>query len=134
MKRLPFAALAFAVLCASACFAPRPCTQALCPSRVDGAYQISGWNSSVTAGGDQPAPPIVSDSQVTVTKGTVEFVNGKSVVKASEGASFRFEIAPKPSKPIPSIQVSSGTVSVSLSSGPAQDLTAGSTFFLPLPK
>jgi hypothetical protein len=131
MRRLLLAA---AALSSAACFAPRPCTQALCPSRLDGAYRVTGWNRTVTSGPGSPEIPIVSDSVVDVTDGSVEFTNGKSVVRASAGASFRFLVSTE-SVHAASLIVSSGSVSVALSSGAASAPVApGSAFVLPVAK
>ena len=111
MSRLIFAA---AVLFA-ACAAPLPCTQALCPSRRDGSYRVSGWDKTLVVAPGQPPLPIVSDSSVEVQDGTVEFVNRRAVVRADAGASFRFSVS-SDSAHVPSILVSSGGVSVALSS------------------
>lgn len=129
MRRLLLAA---AVLSSAACFAPRPCTRALCPAGVDGAYRVSGWNSSVSVDRGAPAVPIVSDSEVQVTDGSVAFVNGTAVVRASAGAAFHFELAAPPSEPYPVIKVSSGSVTVSLSSGSVQTVAPGAAVFLPV--
>ena len=125
---LPVAAALFS----AACFAPRPCTQALCASRLDGSYRVIGWNRVVSAGGTAaPAIPIVSDSTVEVTDGSAEFTLGKSVVRASAGSSFHFEVSTA-SAHAASIFVTTGPVSVALSSGAVPTtLSAGSTFVLP---
>lgn len=115
MRRLLLAAI---VLSSAACFAPRPCTQALCPVSVDGTYRVTGWNRTVAVGPGTPALPIVSDSDVAVTDGSAAFVNGKTFVRASAGAAFRFEVSTA-STHASSLLVSSGTVTVALSSAAA---------------
>jgi hypothetical protein len=131
MRRLLLAA---AALSSAACFAPRPCTQALCPSRLDGTYRVTGWNRTVTAGPGSPALPIVSDSEVEVAEGSVEFANGRSIVRAAAGSAFRFEISTAPAHAA-SLLVSSGTVTVVLSSGAAPTpVPAGVSYVLPVAK
>ncbi len=130
MRRLLFAA---AVL-AAGCAAPLPCTQALCPSRQDGSYRVTGWDKSVTVAPGQPAIPIVSDSTVEVLDGRAEFVNRSTVMRASAGASFRFTVSSDDAH-VPAIVVSSGEVLVALSSTSAPSpVPAGAEFFLPVPK
>lgn len=130
MRRLLLAA---AVLSAAACASPAPCTQALCPSRVEGSYRVGGWDKTVTVEPGQPALPIVSDSSVDVLDGRVEFVNRKAVVRAAAGSSFRFSVSTGSiSAAVASIAVSSGEVSVALSSGAAPSPVApGSSYALP---
>ncbi|HEX4048812.1 MAG TPA: hypothetical protein VH309_13295 [Elusimicrobiota bacterium] len=130
MRRLLFAA---AVLCA-ACAGPKPCTMALCPSKVDGAYRVSGWTSSVTVTPGTPAIPIVPFADVDVLSGRVQFVNRRAVVTASEGAQFRFSVSTA-AVPVPSILVSSGEVSVALSStSEPSPVALGEPFLFPVPK
>lgn len=130
MRRLLLAA---AVLSAAACASPAPCTQALCPSRVDGSYRVGGWDKTVTVTPGTPALPVVSDSTVDVLDGSVEFVNRKSVVRAAAGSSFRFSVSTGSVKSaVASIAVSSGDVSVALSSGAALSPVAPGTVY-PLP-
>lgn len=119
----------------SACFAPRPCTLALCPSKVDGIYAVKGWNRTVTASSapDAPAIPVVSDSEVEVLSGRVSFVNGKTLLTADSGTSFRFEISTSSAK-TPSVTVSSGSVQVSLSSAAPFAVGPGAPYLLPVPK
>lgn len=135
MRRLLLAA---AALSSAACFAPRPCTMALCPSGEGGSYTVTGWDREVSSGPGSPRLPIVSNSEVAVTEGTVEFVNGKTVLRASAGTAFRYEAAvPKTKttpKTAPKIVVSSGTLTVAVSSGPMTTVEAGSTYLLPLAK
>ena len=130
MRRLLLAA---AVLAASACASPAPCTQALCPSRVDGSYKVTGWDKSLTVAPSQPALPVVSDSTVDVLDGRVEFVNREATVRAEAGSSFRFSVSTGSIKnAVASIAVSSGSVSVSPSSGAAlSPVSPGTTYPLP---
>jgi hypothetical protein len=131
MRRLLLAA---AVLCASACAGPTPCTQALCPWHQSGSYRVTGWNKSVTVAPGQPAIPIVSDSTVEVLDGKVEFVNGLAVVRADTGASFQFSVSSGPIR-VSSILVASGEVSVALSSTSAPSRVApGAPYPLPIAK
>ena len=128
MRRL---LLASAILSAAACASPAPCTQALCPSHYDGSYRVSGWDKTVTVAPGQPAVPIVSDSTVEVLSGRAEFVNRRAVVRAAEGASFRFEVSTA-SVRVPAITVTAGSVTVGLSSTAAPSpLTPGVPYFLP---
>jgi hypothetical protein len=101
---------------------------------VDGTYEVGGWKGAQSAGAGRPDLPVVSDSEVRVTGGTVEFVNGKTTLKAAEGTVFRYDVAAKPKKPVSTITVSSGAVTVSVSSGTAQTVGAGSSLDLPLAK
>ena len=128
MRRLLLAA---AVLSASACASPAPCTQALCPWHYDGSYRVSGWDKAVTVAQGQPAIPVVSDSTVDVLSGRVEFLNRRAVVRASEGASFHFEVSTA-SVRVPSVTVMAGSVSVALSSTAAPSpLKPGVPYYLP---
>jgi hypothetical protein len=128
MRRLLLAA---ALLCAGACRSPAPCTQALCPLHFDGNYRVSGWDKSVTVSPGQPALPVVSDSTVDVLSGRVEFVNRRAVVRASQGASFRFEVSTAP-VPVSAVTLLSGAASVALSSTAAPSpLTPGVPYSLP---
>ncbi len=128
MRRLlPLVLLAFS----AACFAPLPCTQALCPSKVEGTYRVSGWNRAVDSGPDTPQAPVVSDSSVSVLSGRVEFVNGSAVVAAPEGADFRFEVSTG-SPRVPLLIVSSGSLTVSVSSGPWTTVPPGAPYPLPI--
>jgi hypothetical protein len=128
MRRLLLAA---AALSSAACFAPRPCTQALCPSKLEGSYRVTGWNRVVSSGSGAPSIPIVSDSSVDVTDGTVEFTNGKSVIKASAGSSFRFEVSTA-SAHAASLFVTAGSVTVALSSAAvAAPVPTGVPYLLP---
>lgn len=131
MRRLLLTSL---VLSAAACASPAPCTQALCPSRQDGSYRVSGWDKTVTVAPGQPALPVVSDSSVDVLDGRVEFVNRRAVVRAAAGSSFRFSVS-SDSAHVASIAVSSGEVSVALSSSSAPSfVTPGAAYPLPAEK
>lgn len=128
MRRLLLAA---AVLSAAACASPAPCTQALCPTRVDGSYRVNGWDKSVTVAPGQPAVPVVPDSSVDVLDGSVEFVNRKAVVRAAAGSSFRFTVSTgSVAAAVASIAVSSGDVSVALSTGEAPSSVAPGAVYL----
>ncbi len=128
MRRLaPFVLL----IGASACFAPLPCTQALCPLKVEGIYRVAGWGREVNSGPDTPQSPIVSDSNISVLSGRVEFVNRGTVVAAAEGAEFRFEVSTG-SVRIPTVTVSSGALTVSVSSGPTTTVRPGAPYPLPV--
>lgn len=127
MRRLLLAAAALT----AACSGPRPCTQALCPSRQDGTYRVSGWNRSVVVPPGTPPIPIVSDSTVEVLDGRVEFVNDRAFVRADAGSSFLFSVSTGGAHEA-SIVVSSGVVAVALSSGAAPSYaTPGAPFILP---
>lgn len=129
MRRLaPVAALA---VLSAACFAPLPCTQALCPDKVEGEYRVIGWNRSVDNGPDTPQVPVVSDATVKVLSGKVRFLNRTTAVTATEGASFRFEVSTA-SGHAPLVTVDAGTVTVSVSSGPETALPAGVPYALPV--
>ena len=131
MRRL---LLTVAALSAAACASPAPCTQALCPARYDGTYRVSGWTSPVTVSRGTPAIPIVSDSSVEVLSGRVEFVNRRAVVRAAEGSSFRFSVSSDDAH-VASIIISSGEVSVALSSTSAPTtLAPGQVFLFPASK
>lgn len=100
---LPLAAL-------GAC-APKPCTKALCPVSSDG-YSLRGVKT-VDAPAGSPLPAVPPDAVVTVSAGRTEFKISKSRVLADAGSSFRFFL----SSGTPALDVASGPVSVSLSSG-----------------
>jgi hypothetical protein len=122
--------LTAAVVCAGACAGPKPCTQALCPLPGDGSYRVSAWMGSVTVRPDVPAVPIVSDSTVEILSGRVFFVNGRRIVSAEAGSSFRFEVSTT-SAHTPSISVSTGLVTVALSSSAAgSPVVPGAPYFL----
>jgi len=128
MRALALAALAAA--CA-ACAMPVPCTRALCPKRVEGSYRVTGWNGSVTVGPETPAVPVVSDAEVHVLSGEVEFTNNSAFIRASEGAVFSLLVSTA-SRPTPILHVSSGSVAVSQSLGVAfQNVPPGSSWLLP---
>jgi hypothetical protein len=123
---------AAAVLLLAACAAPRRCTQALCPSYVNGAYRVHGWNGSVTVDPGVPAVPIVSDATVDVLSGQIEFGNDHAIVAGTAGASFRFQVS-SGAIAVPSVTVASGNVYVALSSSSEPSLIEpGKTFFLPV--
>jgi hypothetical protein len=132
MRRL---LLAFAVLSAAACASPAPCTQALCPAEhLDASYRVTGWTTSVIVTPGTPALPIVSDASVEVLKGGAEFHNRRAVLRAAEDSSFRFSVS-SDDVHVPAIVVSSGEVSVALSSTSAPILVApGATYLFPVPK
>jgi len=127
MRRLALPA-ALAVL-SCACFAPLPCTQALCPSKVEGVYRVAGWTRSVDSGPDTPQVPVVSDSSVTVLSGKVEFVNRRAFIAASEGTAFRFEVSTD-SKHVPVVEVVRGSLAVSVDSAPATVVLPGAPYML----
>lgn len=129
MRRLALPAAV--ALLGAACFAPLPCTQALCPSKVEGTYRVIGWTRSVDCGPDTPQVPVVSDSTVQVTGGTVQFVNRRTVLTASQGAAFRFEVSSASAR-TPLVTVTAGTLTVSVSSGPAAVVPAGVPYALPV--
>jgi hypothetical protein len=118
---------------ASACFAPRPCTQALCPTSIDGVYRVDGWGHSVTVDKTVPPLPIVSDSEVSVLAGSAEFSNDRSVLHAAAGSSFRFEVSTASTRTA-WVTVSTGAVTVTTSSSPARGLTPGVPFAFPAPR
>jgi hypothetical protein len=115
----------------AACAGPKPCTRTLCVTKLDGTMELSAWSGSVRASADTPKPPVVSDTKVTMVYGTAEFVNGKTRVTATEGSVFTFTVS---TRAIPSIEVSSGSVTVMLSTGAATALTPGQPYFLPKPR
>ena len=118
---------AFALLILSACAGPRPCTQTLCVARLEGTLELRGWNATVRATSTTPKPPVPSDSEVTMVYGSADFINGKTRVFASEGSVFKFSVS---TASIASIEVSSGSVMVSISSASPVSLTPGSPFLL----
>ncbi|MCR4296623.1 MAG: hypothetical protein NUW21_13915, partial [Elusimicrobia bacterium] len=101
-----------ALLLLAACAGPKPCTRTLCVTKLDGTMDLAGWAGGVRATSESPKPPVMSDSTVTMIYGTAEFRNGKTVVTASEGSSFKFTVS---TRAVSSIEVSSGTVMVQLS-------------------
>jgi hypothetical protein len=131
MRRLILAA---AVLSGAACASPAPCTQALCPLRFNGSYRVSGWTTPVTVTQGVPAIPVVSDSTVEILSGRAEFVNRRAVLRASEGASFRFSVSSDDAH-VPAVVVVTGEVSVALSSTSAPSpVPPGTAYLFPAPK
>jgi hypothetical protein len=120
-----------AILILAACAGPTPCTRTLCVTKLEGTMELSAWSGSVRASADTPKPPVVSDTKVTMVYGTAEFVNGKTRVTASEGSVFTFAIS---TRAIPSIEVSSGSVTVMLSTGAPSAVAPGAPYFLPKPR
>ena len=118
------------LLLLAACAGPKPCTRTLCVDKLDGTMRLEGWNRSVTATAASPKPPVMSASTVTMVYGTAELHNGKTKVVASEGSSFKFSVS---TRAVSSIEVSSGSVTVSLSSGAPVALTPGVPYALPKP-
>ena len=118
------------LLLLAACAGPKPCTRTLCVAKLDGTMDLSGWGGSVRETSDSPKPPVMSDTTVTMVYGTAEFVNGKTKVKAEEGSSFKFSVL---TRAIAAIEVSSGSVTVSLSSGAPVSVAPGAPYFLPKP-
>ena len=114
----------------SACAGPKPCTRTLCVTRLDGTMEIAGWSGSVRATAESPKPPVMSDSTVTMLQGTAEFRNGKTGVAAVEGASFKFTVS---TRAVSSIEVSTGSVFVTLSTGAPVTLAPGVPYSLPKP-
>lgn len=115
----------------SACAGPKPCTRTLCVARLDGAMELAGWSGSVRATTESPKPPVMSDTIVTMVYGTAEFVNGKTRIAATEGAVFNFSVS---TRAVASIEVSSGAVFVTFSTGTPVSLAPGAPFFLPKPR
>jgi hypothetical protein len=122
-------AATLAVLLA-ACAGPKPCTRTLCVAKLDGTMRLDGWNASVTANATSPQPPVMNDSTVTILSGTAEFSNGKTRVSAGEGSAFKFTVS---TRSVPSLEVSSGTVVVFLTTGAPVALGPGSSYSLPKP-
>lgn len=108
----PRALLAAALLTAG-CAGPRPCTRTLCLARLAGSYEVRGWSGAVTVSPDVPKPPVPSDSDVSIVTGEAEFANGKTTLRAGAGTSFRYSVS---TRAVSSIEVSSGSVSVLVSS------------------
>lgn len=121
------ALLAAAVLL-SACFAPKPCTRALCVARLDGTMEVSAWNGVFRATADGPKPPVMSDAEVRMVYGKADFVNGTTRVTAEEGSVFAFSVS---TGAVPSIAVTTGTVSVWLSTVAPTAVPPGAPFLLP---
>jgi len=121
-----------ATLLTAACAAPRPCTRTLCPAKSDGTYELRGWSGTVTVSPDVPKPPVPSDSEVTILSGEAEFTNGQTTVRALAGTTFRFAVS---TRAVASIEVSSGSVSVLVSSSAVPTtVLAGAPYQLPLAK
>src|SRR5437879_10333338 len=118
------------LLLLAACAGPKPCTRTLCVAKLDGTLQLSGWSGSVKETAESPKPPVMADSVVTMLDGTAEFVNGKTRVAAGEGSSFKFFVS---TRAVASIEVSSGTVTVSVASGVPVALSPGAPYYLPKP-
>lgn len=114
----------------AACAGPKPCTRTLCVTRLDGTMDLAGWGGSVRATAESPKPPVVSDTAVTMVVGSAEFRNGKTTVAAAEGSAFRFSVS---TRAVASIEVSSGSVFVTLSTGVPVTLAPGVPYFLPKP-
>ena len=114
----------------SACAGPNPCTRTLCVDKLDGTMQLSGWSGSINESAGTPKAPVMADSTVTMLDGTAEFVNGKTRVAAAEGSSFKFFVS---TRAVASIEVSSGTVTVSVASGAPVALAPGAPYYLPKP-
>lgn len=124
MRRLLLAALA----ALAACSAPRPCTRALCLTRLDGELEMKGMSGTVRVAPDVPKPPVVSDSEVTVLSGTAEFVNKKSFISAPAGSAFRFTTS---TAPYATLVVTAGSLEVRASSAAVPvSVPAGSSFLL----
>jgi hypothetical protein len=118
------------LLLLAACAGPKPCTRTLCVDSLDGTMRLDGWSKSVTATASSPKPPVMSDSTVTMVYGTAKFHQGKTVVAASEGSSFKFELS---TRAVSSILVSTGSVTVSVDSAAPVALAPGAPYFLPKP-
>lgn len=127
---MPRILLAGLVLLA-ACAGPKPCTRTLCVTKLDGTMEFAGWSGRVRATAESPKPPVVSDTTVTMVSGTAEFVNGKTRVSAAEGSSFKFSVS---TRAVSSIEVSSGSVTVTLSTGAPVALAPGAPYDLPKPQ
>jgi len=72
----------------------------------------------------------VSDTEVTMVYGTAEFLNGKTSVAAMEGSVFKFSVS---TRTVASIEVSSGAVFVTLSTGAPVTLAPGVPYTLTKP-
>lgn len=129
MRARAFLAAAFLT---AACAGPRPCTQTLCPAKLAGSYEVRGWSGTVSVSADVPKPPVPSDSEVAVLTGEAEFTNGKTTLRAGAGTSFRYSVS---TRAVSEIAVSSGSVSVFLSSAAAaMTVVPGAPYRLPLAK
>ena len=121
-----------ATLLTAACAGPRPCTRTLCPAESTGSYEIRGWSGAVAVSPGAPKPPVPSDSEISILTGEAEFTNGKTTVRALEGTTFRFAVS---TRAVASIEVSTGSVSVFLSSAAAATtVLPGAQYQLPLAK
>lgn len=121
-----------AALLTSACAGPRPCTQTLCPARLAGSYEVRGWSGTIAVSPDTPKPPVPSDANVTVLTGEAEFINGKATLRAVAGTAFRYSVS---TRAVSSIDVSSGSVSVFLSSTAVPvSVLPGAPYLLPRAK
>lgn len=114
----------------AACAGPKPCTRSLCVTRLDGTMDLQGWSGGVRATSESPKPPVMSDATVTMLQGTAEFRHGKTRVAAAEGASFKFTVS---TRAVSVIEVSTGSVFVTLSTGTPVTLVPGVPFALPKP-
>ena len=92
--------------------------------------ELAGWTGSVRATADSPKPPVMSDTVVTMIHGTAEMRNGKMKVTATEGSTFKFAVS---TRAVSSIEVLSGSVTISRSSGTIETLAPGTTYYLPKP-
>ena len=126
MPRLLLAGLVLLAACAG----PKPCTRTLCVTKLDGTMDLAGWGGSVSATTESPKPPVVSDTTVTMVYGTAEFRNGRTKVAATEGSAFKFSVS---TRAVASIEVSSGSIIVTLSTGAPVTLSPGVPYFLPKP-
>ena len=124
MRRILFAGLALLAACAG----PKPCTRTLCVTKLNGTLELTGWSGSTLATAESPKPPVMSDTEVKMVYGTAEFTNGKTRVTAMEGSAFKFFVS---TRALASIEVSSGSVMVTLSTGTPVVLSPGAPYFLP---
>ncbi len=122
--------LPFLLFLLAACAGPKPCTRSLCVTKLDGTMDLAGWNETVRATSESPKPPVLSDAAVTMLYGTAEFRHGRTKVVAEEGSSFKFTVS---TRAVSSIEVSSGTVLVQLSTGAPVALAPGAPYRLPKP-
>ena len=126
MTRLLLAGLVLLAACAG----PKPCTRTLCVTKLEGTMDLAGWNGSIQSSSTSPKPPVMSDTTVTMVSGAAEFRNGKTKVSAAEGSSFKFSVS---TRAVSSIEVSSGSVVVTLSTGTVVPLAPGAPYYLPKP-
>lgn len=121
-----------AALLLAGCAGPRPCTQTLCLSKLEGSYEVRGWSGAVTVTPEAPRPPVASDSDVSILSGEAEFINGRASMKAAAGTTFRFSVSTRTAA---FIEVSSGTVAVIVSSAVAPtNVRPGGPYSLPVAK